>query len=585
VLSGHWTLLSTYLRPQRRRVALLAVLLLGNIGLELAAPQILRYFIDTARSGGAEQRLFEAAALFIGVALVTQLLAVSEIHVAENVAWTATNALRGDLMLHLLRLDLGFHHNRTPGELIERVDGDVTTLANFFARFAIALVGNVLLLAGVLVLLLGVDRRVGLALTVFVVLALAAMLRLRSIAVPYFAAARQTSAEFFGFLGEMLTGTEDLRAAGATSYVMRRLAEYMQGWLRIQRKAGVVGYTGWMISIALFALGTAVAFGLGAYLYQGGAITIGTTYLVFGYTQLLARPTEGLRTQVQDLQQAGASIGRIQDLLHTAPKVDDGLAGQLPPGSLSLEFAGVSFAYGAEPVLSEVTFSLQPGCILGLVGRTGSGKSTLTRLITRLYDPTAGTVRVGGVDTQTVKPVELRRRVGVVTQDVQLFEASIRDNLTFFDDGVTDARLAQVLRDVGLGDWYLSQPAGLDTELARGGNLSAGEAQLLALARIFLNDPDLVILDEASSRLDPATERQLQRATEKLLRGRTAIVVAHRLSTLDHADEVVVLEGGRVLEQGRHAELAANPGSHFHRLLRTGLEAIVSWAPGATSGA
>ncbi|MFP4396333.1 MAG: ATP-binding cassette domain-containing protein, partial [Anaerolineales bacterium] len=209
-------------------------------------------------------------------------------------------------------------------------------------------------------------------------------------------------------------------------------------------------------------------------------------------------------------------------------------------------------------------------------GRTGSGKTTLARLLMRLYDPTEGRVCLGGLPLTTTTRHDVRRRVALVTQEVQLFRASVRDNLTFFNPQIADTEIIAVLRQLGLDAWLASLPDGLDTELsADGGGLSAGEAQLLAFARVFLFDPSLVILDEASSRLDPATERQIERAIDMLLTGRTGVIIAHRLHTVQRADEVLILEEGRIREHGPRAALAADPTSYFHHLLQTGMEEVL----------
>jgi ABC-type multidrug transport system fused ATPase/permease subunit len=210
-----------------------------------------------------------------------------------------------------------------------------------------------------------------------------------------------------------------------------------------------------------------------------------------------------------------------------------------------------------------------------VVGRTGAGKTTLTRLVPRLYDPSSGCVRLGGVDPREIQLRGVRARVGVVTQDVQLFAASLRDNLTLFDDAIPDARVVSVLAELGLDEWLRALPHGLATEVSAAG-LSAGQAQLIACARIFLRDPDVVILDEASSRLDPVSERLIHEALRRLLAGRTGIVVAHRLATLAFADDILVLENGRAREHGPRLALAADPTSRFAELLRlAGEEAIV----------
>jgi len=240
-----------------------------------------------------------------------------------------------------------------------------------------------------------------------------------------------------------------------------------------------------------------------------------------------------------------------------------------------VRFEHVTFAYqpGEEPVLHDIDFALPPGQILGLLGRTGSGKTTISRLLCRLYDTTAGAIRLDGVDVRELPLAALRRRIGVVTQDVQLFQATVRENLTFFDPRIADERILRVVDDMGLSAWLERLPLGLDTPLdAGGGGLSAGEAQLLAFIRVFLRDPGLVILDEPSSRLDPATERLIERGVDALLRGRTGIIIAHRLATVRRADLILTLGDGRILEFGPRAALARSAGSRFAALLRVGLE-------------
>jgi ATP-binding cassette subfamily B protein/ATP-binding cassette subfamily C protein len=218
--------------------------------------------------------------------------------------------------------------------------------------------------------------------------------------------------------------------------------------------------------------------------------------------------------------------------------------------------------------------------VLGVLGRTGSGKTTLARLLLRLYDPTAGTICLGGVPAPAARLHALRRRVGMVTQDVQLFQASVRDNLTFFNRAISDVQIMDALDGLGLRDWLRGLPDGLDSELGAGIGLSAGEAQLLAFTRVFLRDPGLVILDEASSRLDPATEQLVERAVSKLLHPkhgqRTGIIIAHRLATVQRADDILILEGGRMLEYGPREQLARNSDSRFAQLLRTGMEEVLA---------
>ena len=576
-LKQYTELLGKYLRPPWLRVALLAVVLLSGIALQLVNPQIARYFIDTATQGGALSQLALAAGLFLGIAIFAQLMAVMATYVGENVGWTATNMLRVDLTLHSLQLDMPFHKKHTPGEMIERIDGDVTALSKFFSQFVIQVLGNLLLMAGVLIMLLREDWRVGLALAVFAVGSAWALNRVRNFAVPAMAAERQAHADLFGFVEERLSGLADIRANGGASHAMRGLYRVMRTVYRTGRRVWQVEGIMWSIIFSMFTAATVLALGLGAYLFNVGEITLGTVYLFFQYTQMLHNPVEQITDQFKEFQRAGAGIRRVRQLYDTPVELKDGPGVTFPEGALSVQFDQVSFGYGDEEmVLSDLSFHLPAGQVLGLLGRTGSGKTTVTRLLFRLYDPAEGVIRVGGHDIRMARLDDLRAHIGMVTQEVQLFQASVRDNLTLFDRTVPDGRILQVIEELGLYRWYASLPHGLDTELGPGGSgLSAGEAQLLAFARVFLKDPGLVILDEASSRLDPATEQLIERAVDRLLRDRTGIVIAHRLGTVQRADHILILQDGRILEYGPRLQLLADPSSQFSHLLRVGLEEVL----------
>jgi ATP-binding cassette, subfamily B, bacterial len=577
-LQKYGRLLSDYLRPQRLRVLSLLLLLLGGIGLQIVNPQILRHFIDAARQGEAQSDLMLVALVFIGAAVITQILAVASRYFSEKVGWAATNALRQDLALHCLRLDMSFHNKRTPGEMIERIDGDVATLAEFFSQMVVHILGNVLLLVGILAALYLEDWRIGAAMSIYAVVCLVVLGTMRNIAVPYWKKAREASADLFGFLEEQLSSTEDTRANGGVAHAMRRLYGFTTARLERERRAGVASIWLRIAMTLLYTLGHSVALILGYYLFNEGSITIGTVFMINHYTNNLFRPLMTITRQMEDLQKAGAGVGRIDELRQTQSLIKDGPGFVLPAGPIAVDFERVTFGYNVEePVLRDVSFKLESGKILGLLGRTGSGKTTLTRLIFRLYELDSGTIRLGGHDLRQASLEQVRSQIGMVTQSVQLFKATVRDNLTFFDSAIDDRRIMEVLDDLGLMAWYEKLPQGLETQLdSGGGGLSAGEAQLLTFTRVFLRDPRLVILDEASSRLDPVTEQLIERAVDRLLQGRSAIIIAHRLGTVQRADDIMVLEGGGVLEYGPRAGLAADPQSRFSHLLRTGMTEVLA---------
>ncbi|MDZ4718713.1 MAG: ABC transporter ATP-binding protein [Roseiflexaceae bacterium] len=573
--AGYRRILGTYLAPQRIRMIILATWMLIDLVLQLGLPRVVQTFIDSAIGGEKLDTLLWIGVAYLAVALGQNLALVGWQFVAQNIGLIATNRIRADLTQHCLYLDMGFHNAHTPGELIERVDGDVTKLENFMSQFVVQVLLNGLLLLGVIVLLFLIDWRVGLPSAISVVVAVVVARALTGRLAIYSIKERQASAELFGLLEERLSGTEDIRANGAVAYVLRRHIERSRVLFHTSLMRALLGMISWRSLNTAITIGAILSLTLGALLALDGVLTIGQVYLIFAYTSLLNHPIEELMRQLDDLQQAIASIARVQELFATEPSVVDAEQNTLlPDGPLSVKLDAVSFGYPDDDlVLREVSMLLPAGTTLGLLGHTGSGKTTLTRLLLRLYDPTVGTLRLGGVDLCCVPNGDLRARVAIVTQDIQLFSATVRDNLTFFDQAIPDAQLMAALDTLGMGDWLHTLPNGLDTLLASGGSgLSAGQAQLLAFARAFLRDPGLIILDEASSRLDPATERQLEQALARLLHGRTAIIIAHRLRTLEHVDQIMILEDGRVREHGLRAELVRDPGSRFVQLLQVGME-------------
>jgi len=574
-LKRYANLLIKYLGPYGFRVMGLALLLFTSTGLRVINPQYLSTFIDAAQAGEAMSRLLQIGLTYLAFGLIRRVLSVSASYLSTDLGWRATNALRFDLAAHCLSLDLPFHKAHTPGQLIERIDGDVLALANFFSQFVIRIAGSVLLLLGVLIALFMKDWRLGLPLTLFALASLGILLRLRQLAISESTDERQQSANLFGFIEERLTSLDDIRSNGAGAYVMRRFHQTIRDYTNTSTHAWIKRSLVWLTSMALYHAGEVLTCALGVVLYFSNRLSLGVVFLVSYYFGMLFHPIEMLAQQLQDFQKAAAGMRRAQEILDVKQEVLDGPTDTLPEGALGVWFENVSFVYedGDQRVLSQVDFSLRPGTSVGLLGRTGSGKTTLSRLLFRLYDPSTGNIHLAGTNLRDLTLRALRRRVGMVTQDVELFHATVRDNLTLFDDSIPDEMLLAILEDLGLSAWYASLPDGLDTLLeASGSGLSAGEAQLLAFARVFLKDPGLVILDEPSSRLDPVTEHLIERAMERLLRNRTAIIIAHRLGTVQRVDEIMIMDDGAIIEHGPRADLASNPSSRFYRLLQTGLE-------------
>ncbi|MCL6446112.1 MAG: ABC transporter ATP-binding protein/permease [Alicyclobacillus sp.] len=558
-----------YLRPIKGRMITLFALLLITTAFQLVNPQIVQRFIDAAAARGPITTLLGLAALYLAIAVCNQLVTVAVSYLGNDVAWRATNQLRADLLRHCLGLDMRFHNLKTPGEMIERIDGDVTNMSNFFALFIVQIVGSFILLAGILGTMFVKNWAIALVMTAFTAVAIGVMMWIRDLGVASSQSERQASAALFGLIEERIAGIEDVQANGAVPYVMNRFHEAMRTVFRTGRKAWMLRVIPWNATVILFTFSVTAVLLMGVHLYLMGQVSLGTLYLFFQYTQMLNDPIEQLGNQMQDFQRAKSGMRRSRELLGLRSEIQSGTAEWLPEGALGVTFEHVHFSYNpGEPVLHDIHFELKPGQRLGIVGRTGSGKSSISRLLLRLYNVDSGIIRVGGVDIRTLALPALYRRVGMVTQDVQLFDGTLRDNLTLFNESISDEEIWATVEKIGLRPWIDKLPDGLNTHLATGGtSLSAGEAQLFALARVFLTRPSLVILDEPSSRLDPATEAALQTAVDELLAHCTGIIIAHRLSTVMQADRIIVMSGGRIVEQGTHAQLLDQHG-YYEQLYR-----------------
>jgi ATP-binding cassette, subfamily B, bacterial len=567
------TLLTAYLRPERRPLAALVSVLVVAMLLPVAGPVLLGGVVDAALEGRPIGALVTGAALFLVVTLASDLLQLGITFWSVKLAWRIGNRLRLDLARHALGLDLTWHGSHSPGLLIERIDGDVEAIVRFSSTAVLNLVGNAILLVGTLVVAIAIEWRAGLLIATVALLSVLLMQRLRRLAVPAYDAEREVQAGLYGDLEERLGGLEDLRANGAAAYAVHRLQAASSRWWHRARYASLRGDGAYALAAATFTMGSVGTLALAIGLHLDGQLSLGSVLALFRFSQMVRQPLEAVAEQITEFQRAVAGSRRAVRLLGTDPGLVDGPGTPLPPGPLTVDLDRMTFAYPDEPdipVLDAVDLHIPAGTVVGVVGRTGSGKTSLGRLLLRFWDVTDGAVRLGGIDVRETTQAHLRTRVGVVTQEVQILRASLRDNLTLLGTvAAVDDEMRRVLTEVGLGPWLAGLDGGLDAVLEGDTELSAGQAQLLAFARILLTDPGLVVLDEATSRLDPGTESLVTAATERVLAGRTVVIIAHRLETLDRVDEVVVIDGGRLAEHGRREDLLADPDSRFAVLRRT----------------
>ncbi|MDP9463955.1 MAG: ABC transporter ATP-binding protein/permease [Actinomycetota bacterium] len=564
--TSRWRALVSLLRPDASRWVGLGALVAIGSGLILTGPLIVRGIVDRAANGTTSGQLTRLAVLFLVVAVATQLINMAVAWMATVTAWHTTNGIRIRLARHVLGLSHGFHRQHTPGELIQRVDGDVTSVSDFMGRVIPRAAGALFTMVGMIGVLIVVDWRLALGATVYVVLAVAVIIRGRHRAVGESSDEMGSYARLYGGIEERLTAAEDLRANGAGAHAMWRFVEDSADALGSSVRREKAFLRMWWAVDGSVGAGSVVSLVASALMVSRGVITVGDAFLLFQYVLLLSRPLEDVVDQLETVQKANGAMVRVIDLLAVEPDISDDGTTSPPSGPLSIEFRDVAFDYGDDQaVLQSINLRFAPGRSIGIVGRTGSGKTSLSRLVLRLVEATSGTVLLGEVAIEQIPLSELRHRVALIPQEVELLNGTIRDNVTLFDEIPSDDDVAAALANAGLA--ALAED-GIHRKLGAGGaGLSAGEAQLLAFARVWLRNPDIVVLDEATARIDPATEAQLEDAVAKLMHGRTTLIIAHRLSTLRHVDEIVVLDHGRVVEQGERRDLADDIDSRFRHLL------------------
>jgi ATP-binding cassette subfamily B protein len=546
---------------------------IGRIVVPVAVQQTLDSGLDSGH--GPDIGYIRTAVLVCAVAVIVTALAAYRMNVRlYRTSESGLAALRVRAFRHVHDLSMLTQSAERRGGLVSRVTSDVDQISQFmqYGGLMILIAGGQLVVASVLMLIYSWPLAL-LVWAVFVPLALALRFFQRWLSQAY-GAARERVGDMLSAVGESVVGASVIRAYGAEERTARRIDEsvdtYRDAQTRAQRLVAMT-FPSTELAAAIATAGVVIA---GTALGVGGHVTAGRLVAFLFLVTLFVSPLQVATEVLNDAQNAIAGWRRVLGVLGTEPDVaDPGDEGrELPRGAIEVRFENVSFAYpGGPTVLHDVSARIAPRSRVAVVGETGSGKTTFAKLLTRLMDPASGQVLIDGVPLTDIRFSSLRERIVMVPQDGYLFDATLADNVRYGRPGSTDEDIVLALTELGLADWLEGLPEGPLTQVGqRGESLSAGERQLVALARAYLADPDLLVLDEATSAVDPATEVRLQRALEGITRGRTAISIAHRLSTAEAADEVIVFDRGHIVQRGPHADLVDQPGRYA--------ELYASWA-------
>jgi len=565
-----------FIAPYKWQMLLSAVFMLGSTITVVLGPYLVKVAIDSGLAAGNPAILRNVVLLYLGLAILRWLFIYLRVNLMARVGQSVIYDMRKQLFAHLQKLSLSFYARYSVGRVITRVINDVETLREFVTWAVLAIARDLFAIFGIVFAMLALNVQLSLITFLTIPLMVLATTIYRRRARFAYRKVRSAISWVNSVLAENINGIRVVQAFSRQKHNYETFRSYTNRYhLQTVINAARIAASFLPVVDILGAVATALIIWLGGTAVLGQSITAGVLIAFVLYIDRFFEPIRDLSRRFDTLQSAMAGGERILELLDTGIEVQDAPdAHEMGPIAGAVRFESVSFHYSDDPtpVLEDVDLDVRAGETVALVGETGAGKTTIVKLLARFHDPTAGRVDVDGVDLRVVTQTSLRQQMGMVLQDPFLFNGSVKENILFGRLDASAEEVTAAARAVGAHDFIMRLRRGYDTSVEEGGVLlSVGQRQLISFARALLADPRILILDEATSSVDTQTEYVIQRALATLLEGRTSFVIAHRLSTITNADCIVVVDGGRVVEQGRHSELLEKKGVYYE-LYRTGFQ-------------
>lgn len=555
--------ISPFFKPYLYKFLFVFILLLISLSGNLAGPLILREIIDKAIPEKSVNDVLLLAALFTVIFTISMAISYFQVIITTKIGLEIVKNIKTKVFKHLLTLSMSYFDKNPSGKLMARVESDSEKIKMLFSNIAIALIQNLLMVIGTITIMFITSKQITFSILLLMFPVTILTFFFLKIIRKYFRKVRVIFSQLAGFIAEYTRAVPILQTFMATDMAYNKINLLGRNFLKKEMQAYGLEYSFWsfiraceIISIIIILISSKSGI-------FTGLITIGTVILFVEYTRRLFMPLMQFSETLNQIQRAFASADRIFDILHTKTKTPDGHLeeDEFPKNWGKIEFKNIWFKYKDDWILKDINFSIERGQRVALVGHSGGGKTTIISLLLRFYDPTKGEILFDNINIKKFSLSIYRRKIASVLQDVNLFSGTLSENLTVFNPNISKEIQINALRKISALNILENLPKGLDTEIAEGGiNLSMGQRQLLCFARAIIYNPDIFILDEATSSVDPGTEKKIQKASNLLTVGRTSIIIAHRLSTIVSSDKIIVINEGLIIEEGKHKDLIKREG-------------------------